>query len=1265
LLPATLKLAQPLLNASAVHYEKGNVLLHVTKPQLELVDKTNILDWRPSVKSYTIRLPFDSRHTWNNKIVKLFASITLLLITFSLSAVAEDFLTTEERLFLSKHKTVKIGVLAGDWLPYWGSLGSKEGINIEYAENMTQALNIKAEYVSYFNLNTLFESLENGEIDLTVGFIATKKRAERFLLSDPMFQTLRLVWLRDASLSNTPLKELKWVCVKDSSACEQIEALGFEHVHTVRNSVMMTTSLNTGVADAAIVGLSTLSTYGFKNPQGKIKGKVLYVKSLAPGAITIFTEKKSRQLMSIINKYIDYTKKSEHNLVQIEENINVLHNEFMLEILQQKNGHQKVRYTIKDNVYPLSYIDPKTKEIKGYIHDLLKLIEQKSMLRFEYIPPNGRDLDWMLQENIVDVLPARNIALTNKERVIKTRSLGTLQYGYIESLNKDAQQTVGILDRSGNFYRHFINYPEYASATIYRDFTSLKKALVNGDVSHAFVNQSLINHHVHEGYFKTVTPPDDLKLEVTLGMELRKDSDFLRRVLNTVLQITTKEELQQLKERHNKVTVYYGIEREIVVIWALFGVCILLVALLIYSLRTSQLTRTIKRKEYETQIRQKQSKWLSSVLDQLPNKILISDGNNKQILANKPFINMLSRSNADSGITEEEREKILNLTRECSSVGSEFAETSLFSFGNKHYRVRKQTLHHPEEETQYCMTVFDDVSELKQKETALKVSNLKAMQAIEAREHFLAVVSHELRTPIAAMLGLMELLEQDLEQIKSRELLKNAMQSAERLQLHVNDILDFSKINANQLQLDVQKGNVYQELGSTLRSFEKAIEQKSLSFELSWTPTPHAMVELDWLRVNQIINNLLSNAVKFTERGKIIVNVHVGPNQLELGVQDTGCGMNTAQLATLFQPFVQGDKSISRRFGGTGLGMSIVKSLVDIMDGSIEVESQKTRGTTITITLPMVSQPLDLTSLVPVYTDNKQVQQWLNAWQVPLDEFESQHHKFELEPHSANVYPDLILRKLDGDVITRNQPQQNQTCQCSGRVLVVDDDPINRLLFKRQFEKMGITCQLAATGIEAIEALTQSENNKANAPFSLVITDCHMPDMDGYQLTQRLKENPNFASIPVVACTAENSRNVIEKAAHHGIETVLFKPYNLSDLQALCEQYLLREFNTDFEENWHQAYNGEEKVEMAQVICEALSNDIALIHNGEENLKSIAHRIKGSAAALNLTQLGYAAIQCESLAGSEQEVQARTALIHELKTIVNSTQQWLDMGESN
>ncbi len=1221
------------------------------------------------MKTYTIRSPFGLNFViGHTKIVKKIASIAMLLFTLSFSALGSDFLNLEDRKFLETQQRIKVGVLEGDWLPYWGDLDSKEGINIEYAETMTHDLNVEAEYVPYRTLNALFDALEAGDIDLTVGFVATKKRAERFLYSAPIFQTLRLVWLRDIELESKPLHELKWVCVKDSSACDQIEALGFEHVHTVRNTMMMTTSLNTGAADAAVVGLSTLNAYGFKNPKGELIGKVVYDSALAPGQVTIFTAKQSKQLMSIVSKYISHSKESKHSRVHIEANINILHNELMLDILEQQQGHQTVRYTIQENVYPLSYLDPKTGQIKGYVHDLLKLMEQKSMIKFEYVPPNGRDVDLMLEERIVDLLPARNIALTDKKRFITTRSLGFLQYGYIESLNSYARDAVAILDRSGNFYPHFLDYSSYEYSSVYRDFDYLMEAFENGEVSHAFVNQNLIDNHFYEGQgvkFKAATPPIDIQLKIKLGMELRKDSEFLRRVLNTVLKITTDAELEQLKDRHNKVTVNYGFDKEIVAIWALVGTCVLLLAAIIYIVRTGELTRKIRRKEYETQIRQRQNQWLSSVLDHIPNMILISDDDHKQVLANKPFLNMLNRCNSDISIAEPERAYFLKQLKDKEYPLSDASGTPVFQLGKQHFRVRRQHLIHPYDGVQYQMTVFDDITELKQKQCALKESNIKAMQAIEARDHFLAVVSHELRTPIAAMLGLMELLEPELKRRESKELLRNAMLSAERLKLHVNDILDFSKIDADQLQLDIQVGNSYQELGPMLRSFEKVVEQKDLAFHVKWTPSPYAFVELDWLRVNQIMNNLLSNAVKFTEQGHITVSLNIEQDALKLSVSDSGCGMNDSQLASLFQPFVQGDKSVSRRFGGTGLGMSIVYSLVKIMAGHIEVESQPEIGTTVYIQLPLKSEALELTGLGPVYTENAYIQKWLECWQVTLDEFEMRHHEIKADSNYSSIYPDLIHQKLDTSSMVYDSLEERPGQDWKGRVFVVDDDVINRLLFKRQFERLGVACDVAKSGTEALRQLCAIHDDTQQTPVSLIITDCHMPEMDGYQLTQTLKQNNSLKHIPVIACTAENSRNVVERAREFGIEEVLFKPYSLDDLRDLCEQYLALEITEDARSAWLSAYNQEESIEMAQVVCDALSSDIELIESGKESLKSVAHRIKGSAAALNLNPLQNLAKQCETLIGTPQEVQAKHALLQEMNSIVAITKQWLTLCESN
>ncbi|GAK82646.1 sensory box sensor histidine kinase [Vibrio ponticus] len=364
------------------------------------------------------------------------------------------------------------------------------------------------------------------------------------------------------------------------------------------------------------------------------------------------------------------------------------------------------------------------------------------------------------------------------------------------------------------------------------------------------------------------------------------------------------------------------------------------------------------------------------------------------------------------------------------------------------------------------------------------------------------------------------------------ELLTNAQLSATRLRLLVNDILDISKIKANQFHLDVRNGNVYSELAPLLRTYESNADVKHLNFVLDWTPTVYVKAKLDWLRVTQIINNLLSNAVKFTHHGEVRVKVELNNSQLVVVVSDTGCGMNPDQLSNLFTPFAQGDVSITRKYGGTGLGMTIVKSIVDMMSGTLEVTSSEGVGTSMTVTLPVSQTSVFEIEEMCAYSEDLQVSAWLKAWGV---ESKEQTEAIQVSGGWKNIYPDLIL-----DALQKSNNQQlvdPVVRQFVGHVLVVDDDPINRLLFSKQFAKLGIQPVIKNDGVEAYQYI-QEHIDKLN----LVITDCHMPNLDGYELTRKIRQDPISTHLPVVGCTAEDSKIVVEKAESAGMCSVLYKP---------------------------------------------------------------------------------------------------------------------------
>ncbi|MGR4988709.1 ATP-binding protein [Vibrio rotiferianus] len=1183
--------------------------------------------------------------------IQSFLLIVLSSIAFTISAA--DLLSKEQQAYLKNNPSLKVGVLEGNWLPYWGDIRSKEGINIEYAETMAKELGITPEYVPFSNIQALFSALKANEIDLTVGFVATHSRSADFLFSKPIFNTLRLIWLRDSSLKSKPLDKLVWACVRNSSACDLAKKQDYNKLHIVSNNEMLFQSLNTGIADAAIVGLSTLNSYGFQNANGELVGEVIYDKSLSKGEVSIATNNNNPELMSIINKYIEHTKSTKNTHVEIEANINILHNDMMLKVLEKQEGRTAIRYTIEDDLYPLSYIDPQTGKLRGYVHDLLKLLAQRSLLSFEYIDPQGHDVEQMLRDGVVDLLPARNTNNIDRRDFIVTQPYSELKFSYIRATQIKGKQATAILDRSGNFYTHFHQNEKFKQYQVYRNFEELMDAFVSGKASHAFVNQSIVDNHYYKGFDKLyipVTAPQAYNLTSPIGMELRSESAFLHKILNTVLTVTSKEEIEQLIDRHNKVMITYGIDKKWVVIWALVGTCVFLVALIVYFMHTDRLSRTLRRRELESKIKRMENQWLSSILDNIPNLIVITDKSNQQVLANQRYTSVIERCTKYSTATADEKQLFLKTVQFANTASSE-NESNHLKLDDHMYRVHQQTIQHPSDGNEYQMTVFDDISVLKRNEAELE-------QAIASRNHFLAVVSHELRTPIAAMLGLMELLENDLTKPESKELLRNAMLSADRLKLHVNDILDFSKIEANQLQLDAYSGNLYSELGPILRSFEKNAEQKGLRFIVDWAPSAFADVDLDWLRINQILNNLLSNALKFTHKGSIEVSITSSERQLVIGISDTGCGMTPEQVSSLYLPFIQGDETITRHFGGTGLGMSIVKSLMDLMAGSISVSSQPNIGTSVIISIPMVGRQIQLLNTGPIACNNGQTEAWLNCWEVPVDEFGLYASPLEQESGSSNLYPDTLYHALKDRTEKQEQRKPQQSPSVSGHVLVVDDDPINRLLFKKQLDNIGVSAVVMSCGDAAFRVLIQSIEEECQG-FDLLITDCHMPHMDGYQLTQKVKSHPKLNALPIVGCTADNAKYVSEKASEAGMNEVIFKPYSIETLRGIFERYLPPNA-VNQERFWLDSYHVDEQVEIAEVVLMAFASDKALIHSAEETLKSVAHRIKGSAAALSIDELEQAAKTCEQWIGSDKEQVAKDALITILEEILSSTKAWLD-----
>ena len=382
--------------------------------------------------------------------------------------------------------------------------------------------------------------------------------------------------------------------------------------------------------------------------------------------------------------------------------------------------------------------------------------------------------------------------------------------------------------------------------------------------------------------------------------------------------------------------------------------------------------------------------------------------------------------------------------------------------------------------------------------TDLKRAREQAEQATRSQAEFLAHMSHEIRTPMNGIIGLSELaLRQPLDP-RSRDYLEKLNQSGRGLLGILNDILDHSRIEAGHLGLDIAPFELDTLLESLRSLFAHVAQIQGLGFAIeTGADVPRCLLG-DRLRLQQILSNLLGNALKFTHQGQVRLRVecrgYAGSwARLRWTVQDTGIGMDAATRARLFEPFVQGDASIARRYGGSGLGLAISRDLVQLMGGQLEVQSTPGAGSTFTL---------------------------------------------ELRLHMAAAAP----------AGTGTAPP-TRTDLAGARVLVAEDQPINRQVIGDMLRLLGVRVTLATQGQEALERL-------AAAPFDAVLMDVQMPEMDGLTATRLIRENPAWADLPVIALTAGVTDVEQARIRDCGMTDLLPKPVTLETLGAALGRWI-------------------------------------------------------------------------------------------------------------
>jgi PAS domain S-box-containing protein len=648
--------------------------------------------------------------------------------------------------------------------------------------------------------------------------------------------------------------------------------------------------------------------------------------------------------------------------------------------------------------------------------------------------------------------------------------------------------------------------------------------------------------------------------------------------------------------------------------------------------------KNLKKLRYQLKLCEDSDQFSRSLLQELPVSLVLMRLDGKIVELNTAYATLLGRTPEEirqldyweitpKGYAEAEQEQMQKLLK--TGRFGPFEKEFLHKAGHL-IPVRVKGLIIEQNGERFIWESIEDITLQKRSEETLRQAKQIAESANLSKSQFIANMSHELRTPLNAIIGYSEMLKEDAEDLELPKFvddLHKILGSARHLLGLINDVLDISKIEAGKMEIYNEVFDVNSMLEEVVSTVQPLMSKNQCMLVTEFE-TGLGQIYSDLTKVRQMLLNLLSNAAKFTHEGKVTLTIYrqiaEDNDWLVIKINDEGIGMTPDQLKKLFQPFVQADASTTRKYGGTGLGLVITKRFVEMLRGTIQVESNFGHGSTFTICLPahlpevlpleqkvktVVEATPEEQQIVLVIDDDQNVREMLQnyihklGYRVALAANGDEGLRLARKLKPAAITLDAVMPGMDGWMVLsalKTDPQlaeipvimatmfeeENQgyslgatdylikpisqeqlrltlskyqlSEQIQQRVMVVEDDHITRGMMEMMLTRAGWQVCSAENGRRALEALEHCEKNQELMP-SLILLDLMMPELDGFQVVDRLHRHPTWQNIPVIVLTAKDITLEDRMRLKKGVQNIFQKgAYKRDNLLAEIREQLSR-----------------------------------------------------------------------------------------------------------